>query len=683
MKKTGKGSGFEHPGRLRELYQKYSQSAEKKELNARIIENNRWYKQLYTEYESAQDREKGQGQPKSKSGYIFSAIANKHADAMDNYPDINILPREENDAEEARSLTEVLPCILELCEFKKTYSQNWWYKLKNGAACYGVFWNPSLMGGLGDIEIKKVDLLNLSWQPGISDLQESKCVFYAYHMDKEEFVAAYGKNKLSVTEDASGIDTYSGNAADELRDSVLIVDCYYKVKNEAGASVVHLVKFSGENVLETTEGKAGYENGVYEHGMYPFVLDVMYPNEDSPAGFGVIDVVKSPQAYIDKLDALLQENALVVGKTRYFIKDNGGVNEDEFMDVSNPLVHVAGSLDENNLRPIDSRSLPDAITKQRENKINELKEVIGNRDFQQGGTSGGVTAASAITVLQQAGDKLSRDMIASSYMAYKQVVSMCIELVRQFYDVERKFRITGGQGDREFVSYSNARLQAQPVGGADAEGKADTGAEENAALRRPEFDVCLTIQKSNPFTKEQQNQTIMQLWGAGFFNPQAIDMSLIALKFMQFEGKDEMMNKLQEFSQEQAQLQQLLQRVEQMGQQMGQAMQAQEQIQQIGRQVSELGTQVQALGRAVQQQAENQQTQNSALREIAARTAGGSGPVRQMSRASGAGRTAPVPAPVSAPAQTPLRARLAQERAGRQPLPRVRGDLVAMQTTEG
>ena len=457
------------------------------------------------------------------------------------YTHLDVYKRQ--DVEEAKGLTDILPCILDLCNFKETYSNNWWYKLKNGTACYGVFWNPELNGGLGDIEIKKIDLLNLAWQPGITDIQESKYLFYSYYMDKEEFAAQYGKDKLSEADDILKLDTYGNNNYEKLSDHVLVVDCYYKKSGK-----LHLLKFSGNNVLEQTEGKSGYEDGVYEHGLYPFVFDVMYPNEDSPAGFGVIDVVKNPQAYIDKLDALLAENSMIVGKTRYFIRDNGGVNEDEFRNLSNPFVHVAGSLDERNIMPITGQALPKQIQEQREQKINELKEVIGNRDFQQGGTAGGVTAASAITVLQQAGDKMSRDIISSSYMAYKKIVELCIELVRQFYDVERKFRITGENGQPEFVAYNNSNIKPQMVGGLE---------EDMQYYRKPEFDINLTIQKSNPFTKEQQNQTVMQLWGAGFFNPQAIDLSLIALEFMQFEGKDEMMAKLQEFAGMQKQMQQL------------------------------------------------------------------------------------------------------------------------------
>ena len=598
-------------------YVRYSQDGEKKALNARIIENNRWYKQQYTEFTSSEDAKKRGRQPMARSGYIFSAIAGKHADAMDNYPDINVLPREQADVETAAQLTDILPCVLELCDFKRTYSQNWWYKLKNGTACYGVFWNSALNGGLGDIEIKKVDLLNLAWQPGVSDLQDSKYVFYSYYMDRDAFAKKYGKEKLPLTDDISSVDSYGGVSQELLEHSVLVVDGYYKANG-----AVHLVKFTGNTVLEYTEGREGYENGLYEHGKYPFVLDVMYPNEDSPAGFGVIDVVKNPQAYIDKLDALIAENSLIVGKTRYFIRDNGGVNEDEFADLDNPFVHVEGSLDERNIQQIQGKALPSQIADIREAKINELKEVIGNRDFQQGGTSGGVTAASAITVLQQAGDKLSRDLIGESYMAYKRIVELCIELIRQFYDVERSFRILGEHGEQQFVQFDNRGLKEQAfanenrgdtphpgfeatlrervlfgrqkvpktAGGSDSPGPRKRplrGAEPESLtsgsnmrleqepilqyLRRPEFDVSLSVQKSNPFTKEQQNQTILQLWGAGFFNPQAIELSTIALELMQFEGKDELVEQLRQFGQMQAQLQQLQAQNQQLQAQLQQA----------------------------------------------------------------------------------------------------------------
>ncbi|MCI9626521.1 MAG: hypothetical protein HFI90_07035 [Clostridia bacterium] len=597
--------------KIRAAYEQYTH--EKGKLDDIIIENNRWFRQQQHNH-NAQKEPK---QPDATSGYIFSAINVKHADAMDNYPEINVLPREEADQTTAKTLTSILPCVMELCGFKKVYADCWWQKLKTGTGVYGVFWNPELQNGLGDIEIKKAGLLNLAWEPNVDNIQDSKYLFYTYYMDKDAFVEQYGKEKLDGSEDLTGVSikSYKDMPQQQRQEKMRVVDCYYKEDKK-----VHLLKFSGSNILQDSKEKQ--PEGLYEHGMYPFVFDVMFPNEDSPAGFGIIDVVKSPQAYIDKIDSIISENAIVTGKKRWFIKDNGGVNEDEFLDINNPLVHVAGNLDEYNMREIPDSAMPNYIIEHRVNKINELKEVAGNRDFQQGGTSNGVTAASAINVLQQAGDKLTRDMVNASYESYKDIVYMCIELIRQFYDLERRFRIIGENGEAEFVPFSNATMKPQPVdsvlnqpemAGLPAEDGMAQEQTENTMLRRPEFDISLTVQKANPFNKAQQNQTILEIWGAGFFNPQNIDMACMALDFMQFDGSDEIVAKLREMGglqQQMAGLQQQLQQAQAQLQQMGQQNQ---QLQAQNQQMNQQGQQLQA---AYQQAAGEAQTNAAKLAQV-------------------------------------------------------------------
>lgn len=116
-----------------------------------------------------------------------------------------------------------------------------------------------------------------------------------------------------------------------------------------------------------------------------------------------------------------------------------------------------------------------------------------------------MTAASAIAALQEAGSKLSRDMIKSSYRAFAKVNTLCIELIRQFYDEPREFRILGEQGAMEFVQYNNARIRPQPQGN-------DFGVD--MGFRMPVFDIKIKSQKSNPFSKvaaERDGQRILQL----------------------------------------------------------------------------------------------------------------------------------------------------------------------------
>ena len=64
----------------------------KANLERRIVENEQWYKLRHWECLRG-DRQ--QVQP--TSAWLFNCIANKHADAMDNFPSPNVLPREEGD----------------------------------------------------------------------------------------------------------------------------------------------------------------------------------------------------------------------------------------------------------------------------------------------------------------------------------------------------------------------------------------------------------------------------------------------------------------------------------------------------------------------------------------------------------------------------------------------------------
>ncbi len=491
---------------------------DKQELDRRIIENNRWFRSRYMG-EAETDA------PLPSTPYLFNAIANKHADAMDNYPMPNILEREEKDRELAELFTKILPVQLDFCNFRKTYSRAWWYKLKNGASCYGVFFNPEYQGGIGEIDIRKIDLLNLFWEPGITDIQDSRFVFLTALIDKRDLKREYPALAREISgSTAPEIYTYRENRAgtrDE--EKLLVVDCYYK-KKQGGKTTLELLKFCGDTLLDATEDKG--DEGLYTHGKYPFVLDVLYPDEDSPVGFGMVDITKNPQLYIDKLDWIISRNAMISGKTRFMVKDNGGLNEYELTDLSKDIIHVAGGVSEDNIRELQAKPLHQYIIQHRQNKIEELKEIAGNRDFQQGETNGGVTAYAAITALQQAGEKLSRDMIGEGYNAYKEVIYLCMELMRQFYDYPRGYRIDSGDGKSEYLHFSNREWEKETV------------------FRPIAFDIAVSAEKNNPYSRVSQNSTLMDLWKLGVFQPEAAPAAKILLEQMYLDGKEKLLAKL-------------------------------------------------------------------------------------------------------------------------------------------
>jgi hypothetical protein len=226
----------------------------------------------------------------------------------------------------------------------------------------------------------------------------------------------------------------------------------------------------------------------------------------------------------------LVKNAAMATNPRYFINSSGAVNEEEFADWTNSFVHVSGSnLGEDSIREIKLSGIPEIYLGILNGKIDELKETSGNRDFSQGGVSSGVTAASAIAALQEAGSKLTRDMVKGGYRAFADLNKLAVELVRQFYDEPRFFRIISPNGSEEFIAYDNTEIRARNQG-------VEFGVE--VGTRKPVFDIKVSAEKASPFSKISQNELALQLYNSGFFNPEMRSQALIAIGMMDFEGKE-------------------------------------------------------------------------------------------------------------------------------------------------
>lgn len=533
--------------------QKYKQG--KKNLEQRIIENDLWYKLRHWEC-----IRKHNDEVEPTSAYLFNCIANKHADAMDSFPEANILPREIGDKGEAKMLTSIVPVVLDQCDFEKVWSDTWWYKLKTGTGVYGVFWDATKLNGVGDVSIRKVDLLNLFWESGITDIQKSRNLFHIELADNDLLVAEYPQLDGKLGANNKEIANYVYDDTVDTSNKSAVIDWYYK-KNVNGKTVLHYCKFVNYEVLFATENEPDYaERGWYDHGKYPFVFDVLFPEEGTPCGYGYVDIGKNVQTYIDRGNQAVMRNMLANANPRFFIRNDGAVNEAEYADTSKAFVHTDGNLGQDSILPMQGKPLNEIYVTVLANKVEELKETTGNRDISTGGTTSGVTAASAIAAMQEAGSKLSRDNNKQAYRAFREMVLMIIELIRQFYALPRYFRILGENGAQEFVSYSNENIA--PMSNGNAFGV-------NDGYHFPLFDVAVGAQRQSPYSKMSQNELALQFFGAGFFNPQLADQALLALDMMDFNRKEFIMEKIAQNGTMFQQLMALQQQVAMMSQAIG------------------------------------------------------------------------------------------------------------------
>lgn len=543
--------GTEEVRKASAILRKYKEG--KARLEQKIIANEEFWKLRQWNYMND-----GKDDFKPATAWLWSCIQSRYSDAMDSYPTCNFQPRQSDDKAEAQKLSSIVPVILEQNRYEDVYSDVVWYTLKHGGSVQGIFWDGNAHNGIGDVKIKKIDIINLFWESGITDIQESQNIFNTELMSNSLLEQRYPQCVGKLGADSITLAKYLYDDTVDTSDKSVVVDWYYHTYVN-GKKTLQYVKFVNDIVLYATEneiiapekvtvdpetgipitvplGEPIAKKGLYDHALYPFVTMALYPVEGSICGYGLTDIGRDTQLQIDQLNKAITDNALEGAAPRFFVRDDGTINIKEYDDKSKKFIKVEGNIGEENIRPIDTKGLDSIYVNFLNQKIDELKYVTSNQDVNNGVAPSGITAASAIAALQESQGKNARSSNKTFHRAFRDVCYQVVELIRQFYDIPRTFRINPDGMKEQFVQYDNKGLKPQP--------QMTMGM--GTGLRLPEFDIDVTSEKANPYKKMEINEMALSFYNAGFFNPQMTDQALACLNMMDFSKKDEVMQKISE-----------------------------------------------------------------------------------------------------------------------------------------
>lgn len=535
-------------------------------VDMKATENQEWWRLRHWNVIQGKT-EAGKAKVEVGSAWAVNSILNKHADFMDSFPKANVLAREADDEEEAQILSKILPAIEEHTDAEQVYNTAGYDFLIDGTAITSVLWDPMAHDGMGDIKKTNVDIHNVFWQPGIEDIQQSKYFFDVSVADVNDVKLQYPDIADRIGGGKQGFITeYIHDDNINHQNDIEIINCYYKklemrpvlinidpqtvAQHLVPREILHMAIIIGDQCVFCSEDNPEYQDGFYKHGKYPYVFRKCFPVKDSPCGFGYLDIMKYPQRDIDKLDQAIMKNTMMKAKPRWWVKKNADINKETFADWDEEIVEVGSGDLGSAVQQMDVDTLPAIVETHLEAKIDELKEISGNRDFSQGSTASGVTAASAIAALQEAGSKLSRDINKAMYRGSREEYYLEIELIRQFYTEPRTFRIDDGSGRYEYMDYSNVNIAPQ-----------DITTPEGTRHKKSIFDLEVSAEKQSPFSRASQNETAKELYQMGLFAPDNATSALVCLDMMEFEGKEKIKQQIQQndtFMQQFQQMQQLI-----------------------------------------------------------------------------------------------------------------------------
>ena len=514
--------------------------AAKGTINSTIKFNEEWFRRRYQEYagdgQSGHDmtsdtekRRKGEI-VEPRSAWLFNSVMNFVGDASDNRPRANIIPQEAQDEEEAYLLGKVIPVELRRMGFEKVYDDNQYVKGTQGWCLYTHGCDRETK----TLYVKDAQILNFYWDLEKKDIQDSSDVFYLTQMDRDELLREYPEIEKELPHDDGDFERYPNNPTNSQPTKVTVVDWYYKKRNKARKRIMHYCKFVGDTVLYASENdKELAERGWYDHGDYPFEIDILYPLQGQAAGFGKVAVGLNTQMYIDQIGKALLQNALWGSRPRYFYKESAGINEADFLNVNKTLVKYQGSGGRDDIFPVEVPRIDGNVLNLQSSMIDEQRTNTGTTEVATGATPGGVTAAQAIGALQEAQGKQGRLSNRSSYECYKRIIYKIIALIRQFYDENRFYRIVGEDGEAQYVTYNG-----------------QTAVKDG---RHPAYDIEVTTEKQSEYTRMSNNDLMLSFFSAGFFDPRLAPQALACLQQMDFDGKEELIRIIRANLQEQEQ----------------------------------------------------------------------------------------------------------------------------------
>ena len=470
------------------------------------------------------DTGSGSNEPQPVMPIIFSTVENIQADLMDEYPEAVVTPESSNDEKIGKILTRVVAQNHEACDYLYEYNDLIHDLLVGGYMIQEVGWDPNLNYGFGGAYIRCVSNKNIMFDPLCANIQDGRAVFKIERLPTSWFEQHYPDyaDHFSGGSDLVPDDHFSFGTEVESKETnyMILLEAWIRTYDaENHKYSVHMLQIAGGQLLENSyiEKPEGY----FMHGMYPFVCTPLYKIKGSPFGYGIVDMFKNPQQYSDKINQILLKNALTAGTNRILVQ-KGSADLDEIRDFSKQIIEVSNI---NGITWFQDRPLPAFLMNYMINMQNGIKEEAGSNDFSRGNTTGGVTAASAITALMDASSKRSRKEAQVIHNGFAQAVRMELEVEREFETETRTVEITV-MGEKQSLSVHEGFFKDV----------------QNGYDKLPvEFRVSIKPARESRFTKLSNNELILQIMT--MYQGRTINPAIL-MEAMDFEGKDIVLEKL-------------------------------------------------------------------------------------------------------------------------------------------
>ena len=471
---------------------------------------------------------------------LKSTFNNCVADQMDNMPEALMLPETKELETVAEDMTDVVRFIMALNNYESLHRKRVEDCFCTGTSVTQVAWDPDMDGGKGNVAVIRWPVESFLWDPAADNVQDARALIKVSWHPMSWYEQHYPEKYKDMGSDQA---EYSGLGMPDAQEGVyngdedraMLMEYWYRLYDaKQRRYTINVAYLAGGVLLEK-------EEDVYNHGMYPFVLDVYTPIEGLPVGDGLIQECAPMMRYVNRYADYIDMNLRMSSKGRLLVDRAAGIDKDQLLDWETDVVE-GDRIDASALTWMQNTPFSGAVTQQLLQLQTDIKQDSGQNQFTRGETAGGVTAASAISALQEAGGKITRLRTNVLNQGFKAAVEQVMWLISQFYDKKRVLFITGrNELQQHEVNASPERL---------------FGKSRNGRLTPPPYTVQIQVQRRNPLRQQAQNELFIQAYSMAAQAGTPFPLSVL-FKLLHVDGKERILPEIQAVEQYQQQMQQL------------------------------------------------------------------------------------------------------------------------------
>ena len=474
---------------------------------------------------------------------LKSTVNNCIADQVDNTPEALLIPQRSDLMDMATEMSNVLKYIMMINHVKEFHRRRAQDFLITGTAVSQIMWDQEMDYGKGNISISRWPIENMVWDPAAGEVQDCRAIMklswhpLAWYVEHYPEQAMYVKDDSSEHNSVAETDSIRNLDGQEGAGRALLMEYWYRrYDNEKKRYTINVAYMAGGALLEI------YRD-VYAHGEYPFVFDVYSEIEGSIVGEGQVHELTAMMRYINRYAHYIDINAAISSKLRMLVRKGSGINKADLADWKKNLVE-GDIIDEDNVRWMDNKPFNGMVTQQMLQFQNDMKMDSGQSQFTRGEVTGGVDAASAIQLLQNAGSKITRLRTQSLSDGFMRIVQQVLWLVAEFYKDDRVAMLTDSQGAVVPVHLSSKYLMRPEHPG--------------SHIEPPPYTVRIEIVRSNPAAVQAQNDLFIQAYTMAAQAGQNFPLSVL-FRLLNVDGKEKILPVLEQNEVIQQQMQQMAQ----------------------------------------------------------------------------------------------------------------------------